>query len=53
MVAGAGNKFGIIDFTNTNFHNSLVVKHSEQIGGMHRSHKNAFEEADLEQTHTL
>ncbi len=44
MVAGAGNKFGIIDFTNTNFHNSLVVKHSEDnpIGGMHSKTKNAF-----------
>jgi len=27
MVAGAGNKFGIVDYTNTSFHNNLVVKH--------------------------
>jgi hypothetical protein len=35
MLAGAGNKGGIIDYTNTNFHNNLVVKHSSEhpIGG--------------------
>ena len=27
MVGGAGNKCGIIDYTNTTFHNPLVVKH--------------------------
>ena len=34
MVGGAGNKCGIIDYTNTNFHNSLVVKHGD-IGSLH------------------
>jgi hypothetical protein len=35
MLAGAGNKGCIIDYTNTNFHNNLVVKHSSEhpIGG--------------------
>ena len=50
MVAGAGNKGGIIDYTNTCFHNSLIVKHdaSNPISGLNRGAKNAFEQADIE-----
>jgi len=50
MLAGAGNKGGIIDYTNTNFHNNLVVKHSSEhpIGGFTWGVKDAFEEADWE-----
>jgi hypothetical protein len=30
MLAGAGNKGGVVNYTNTNVHNNLIVKHSKE-----------------------
>lgn len=48
MLAGAGNKGGIVTYTNTQYHNNLVVKHDSNhpIGGFSWGAKDAFEEAE-------
>lgn len=48
MLAGAGNKGGIVNYTNTQHSNNMVVKHdsSHPIGGFSWGVKNAFEEAE-------
>lgn len=48
MLAGAGNKGGVINYINTGTTSNLIVKHDPQhpIGGLTRGAKDAFEEAE-------
>ena len=50
MLAGVGPEFGIVDYSNTHFHNNLVVKHTKEhpIGGVLSRQDDAFDQADAE-----